>query len=199
LIHRAAACYAGGVVALAGLGLIAWAGWLALTAGGIELAPILLGLVLGGHRLFTVGSAMINGAWTRPELILDGGRIVIDDATTLVGRQSIPFDLVDSVYIGPEVAGWLVTNYSSIGTREVQLGRYPQFPNMVIVFNQSVLMNQARFRQFRLWHLTKPPSPTEPIQLLWATVEDPDAAYLIFHDRGLSPEWATDDLGLVTD
>lgn len=191
--------------ALGGLGLLVtalvgavWSVGLALTAGSIALAPVLIGLMVGAHRGGLVGSRMVTTAAARPELIMDATRIVIEDPTTLIGRQSIPFDLVDSIYVGPDVGSWLVANYGAgPSMRQMQLGRYPQFPNMVIVFKQPIIMNQARSRMVRLWHLTKPPNPREPIHLLWATVNDHDSAYLIFHDRGLDPEWATASAGLA--
>ncbi len=47
---------------------------------------------------------MTRNAFVSPEILVEANRLVIDDPTTLVGPQSIPFDLVQSVHIGPEVA-----------------------------------------------------------------------------------------------
>ena len=45
----------------------------------------------------------------------------------------------------------------------------------------------------RLWHLSAPPSPTRPTSRIWLTVDDHDAAFLVFADRGFEPAWATAD------
>lgn len=198
--HRLFAAAGGALLAIAGLVVALGAILLALTSGNIGTAPLLLALVLIGHRMSTAGCRMALAAAAKPELIMDGSRIVIEDPTTLIGRQSIPFDLVDSLYVGPDVGSWLITNYGAgPALRQMQLGRYPQFPNMVIVFKQPIIMNQAKSRLVRLWHLTKPPNPHEAIHLLWATVDDHDSAYLVFHDRGLEPEWATASAGLASE
>jgi hypothetical protein len=43
----------------------------------------------------------------------------------------------------------------------------------------------------RLWHLSAPPSPTRATTRIWLTVDNHDAAFLIFADRGFDPAWAT--------
>ncbi len=128
---------------------------------------------------------------------MESGRLVIDDPTTLLGPQSIPFDLVQSVHVGPDVAGWLVGSYARPATSvETQLGRYPQLPNLLIVLKQPVYVNQARRGVLRLWHLSAPPAPTRITRRIWATVNDYDAAYLVFADRGIDPSWATAEASL---
>jgi len=112
----------------------------------------------------------------------------------LNGPQSIPWDLVRSVHVGPDVAGWLVGAYATLArSNEPQLGRFPQLPNAVIILNQPVYLNQARPGMLRLWHLSAPPSPTRPTSRIWLTVDDHDAAFLVFADRGFEPAWATAD------
>jgi hypothetical protein len=133
-----------------------------------------------------------RSAFARPSLFVEDGRLVIEDPTTLEGPQAIPLDLVESVHIGPDVAGWMVGAYASrAGVNETQLGRFPQLPNTVIVLSQPVYVNQARPRLLRLWHLSAPPSPTRPTSRIWLKVDDHDAAFLVFADRGFQPAWAT--------
>jgi len=197
LRHRMLAGYGGALGFAISVSLGWWAFGRALGHGDVASAPLLLLVLLGAHRLGGNSIRMTRNAFVSPEILVEANRLVIDDPTTLLGPQSIPFDLVQSVHIGPEVAGWLVGSYARMaGSVETQLGRYPQLPNLLIVLGQPVYVNQARRGMFRLWHLSAPPRPTRVTRRIWATVDDHDAAYLVFADRGVEPNWATPEPSL---
>lgn len=169
-----------------------WAFAQALFTGNLGAAPVLILAVLASHRLAVISIRTARTAITAPTLYVDDHRLVIDDPTTLAGPQSIPFHLVHSIHVGPDVAGWMVGGYATVShSNEIQLGRYPQLPNLLIVLTQPVYVNQARHRMVRLWHLSRPPGPRAATRRLWLTVTDADAAYLVFADRGIEPAWAT--------
>ena len=192
LRHRILSGYGGALLFGAAAGLVWWTFGTALRGAGPAEAVILAALLLGSLRLGQIAVRTGRFAFDKPALFVEDGRLVIEDPTTLDGPQSIPLDLVDSVHVGPDVAGWMVGAYASrAGTNETQLGRFPQLPNTVISLSQPVYVNQARPRLLRLWHLSAPPSPTRPTSRIWLKVEDHDAAFLVFADRGFQPAWAT--------
>ena len=169
-----------------------WVFGQALSGVGVSEALALGLLLLGGLHLARVSVRTARFAFAEPALYVEHGRLVLEDPTTLEGPQSIPLDLVESVHVGPDVAGWMVGAYASqAGGHETQLGRFPQLPNMVVVLAQPVFVNQARPRLLRLWHLSAPPSPTRPTSRIWLKVDDHDSAFLVFADRGFEPDWAT--------
>ena len=192
--HRILAGY-GGAVGFGGAAAVAW--WVfgsAITGGGIVTAPVLVVWLLVAHRVASISLRTARTAFAQPSIYVEVDRLVIEDSTTLEGPQSVPYALVESVHVGPDVAGWMVGTYATLsGSRETQLGRFPQLPNVVIALSQPVYVNQARARMVRLWHLSAPPSPTRPTNRIWATVTDHDAAFLVFADRGFQPNWATAD------
>ncbi len=192
--QRVLAGYGGAV----GFGLAAtiiwWVFGEAVTGAGLAATPVLAVALLMAQRIGSVSVRTARLAFADPSVYVEDDRLVIEDATTLEGPQSIPWELVRSVHIGPDVAGWMVGTYATFArSQETQLGRYPQLPNAVIVLNQPVYVNQARRRMLRLWHLSSPPSPSRPTHRIWLTVADHDAAFLVFADRGFEPAWATAD------
>jgi hypothetical protein len=192
LRHRILAGYGGALLFGAAAGAAWWTFGTALSGAGVSEALILGAILLATVRLGGIAVRTARSAFARPSLFVEDGRLVIEDPTTLEGPQAIPLDLVESVHIGPDVAGWMVGAYASrAGVNETQLGRFPQLPNTVIVLSQPVYVNQARPRLLRLWHLSAPPSPTRPTSRIWLKVDDHDAAFLVFADRGFQPAWAT--------
>lgn len=197
LRQRTLAGYGGALGFAVAASLAWWAFGSALSGTDVASAPILLLAVLGAHRLGGSSIRTARNAFVSPEVLVETERLVIDDPTTLHGPQSIPFDLVQSIHVGPEVAGWLVGSYARTSRSvETQLGRYPQLPNLLIILRQPVYVNQARRGMIRLWHLSAPPQPTRVTRRIWATVDDHDAAYLIFSDKGIEPTWATPEASL---
>lgn len=195
--QRLLAGYAGAIGFAAAVALAYWAFAQALFHGTLGAAPVLLLTLLGAHRLGSISIHTARTAVVSPMVYVDDDRVVIDDPTTLFGPQSIPFHLVRAVHVGPDVAGWMVGGYATVAhSDEVQLGRYPQLPNLLIVLSQPVYVNQARRNMVRLWHLSRPPRPRAATRRLWLTVDDPDTAYLVFADRGIEPEWATPEPSL---
>lgn len=190
--HRIMAGYAGAVIFGAAAGLTWWVFGAAFNGVSLTGAAVLAVFLYAGLRLGSVGIRTARFAVARPSLYVEDGRLVVEDPTTLEGPQAIPLDLVESVHVGPDVAGWMVGVYatSAVGN-ETQLGRFPQLPNTVIALNQPVYLNQARRRLLRLWHLSAPPSPTRPTSRIWLKLDDHDAAFLVFADRGFHPAWAT--------
>ena len=197
LRHRLLAGYGGALGFAIAASLAWWSFGQALAHGDIASAPLLVLILLAAHRLGGSAIRMARNSFVSPEILVENDRLIIDDPTTLIGPQSIPFDLVQSVHVGPEVAGWLVGSYARVAhSVETQLGRYPQLPNLVLVLSQPVYVNQARRGMFRLWHLSAPPRPTRVTRRIWATVDDYDAAFLVFADRGVEPNWATPEASL---
>lgn len=195
--QRILAGYGGALGFAIAVSLAWWAFGKALAEGDLASAPLLLLILLAAQRIGGNSIRMARNAFAHPEVLVEADRLVIDDPTTLIGPQSIPFDLVQSVHVGPEVAGWLVGSYArTLRSVETQLGRYPQLPNLLLVLSQPVYVNQARHGLFRLWHLTAPPRPTRVTRRIWATVDDHDAAFLVFADRGIEPNWATPEASL---
>lgn len=192
--HRILAGYGGAILFGSAAGMVWWVFGRALTGGGISDAAVLGVLLAGGMRLGSVAVRTARQAFAEPSLFVEDDRLVIEDPTTLEGPQSISYDLIDSIHVGPDAAGWMVGTYATFArSTETQLGRFPQLPNAVIALNQPVFLNQARPRMARFWHLSTPPSPTRATSRIWLTVADHDAAFLVFADRGFSPDWATAD------
>jgi len=192
--QRLLAGYGGALTFGAAAGIVWWVFGLALTGAGLADAPLLLLALLGAQRIATLSVRSTRWAFAEPSVYVEDDRLVIEDPTTLEGPQSVPWDLVHSVHVGPSIAGWLVGTYATFArSSETQLGRFPQLPNTLIVLHQPVYLNQARPRMVRLWHLSAPPSPTRPTTRIWLTADDHDAAFLIFADRGFEPAWATAD------
>ena len=192
LRHRILSGYGGALLFGAAAGLVWWVFSTALSGAGFVEGVVLGTMLIGSLRLGAVAVRTAQTAFARPSLYVEDGRLVIEDPTTLEGPQSIPLDLVESVHVGPDVAGWMVGSYASNASGgETQLGRFPQLPNTVIALSQPVYVNQARPRLIRLWHLSMPPSPTRATSRLWLKLDDHDAAFLVFADRGFEPAWAT--------
>jgi hypothetical protein len=192
--QRILAGYGGALAFGAAAGIVWWAFAAALTGAGWTDAPLLIALLLVAQRIATLSVRTARWAFADPSIYVEDDRLVIEDCTTLDGPQSIPWDLVHSVHVGPDVAGWMVGTYATFArSHETQLGRFPQLPNAVVVLNQPVYLNQARPRMLRLWHLSAPPAPSRPTNRIWLTVADHDAAFLVFADRGFEPAWATAD------
>ena len=192
--HRLAAGYGGALAFGAAAGIVWWVFGQALTGSGLADAPLLLAALLVAQRIGSLSVRTARWAFAEPSVYVEDDRLVLEEPTTLNGPQSIPWDLVRSVHVGPDVAGWLVGAYATLArSNEPQLGRFPQLPNAVIILNQPVYLNQARPGMLRLWHLSAPPSPTAPTSRIWLTVDDHDAAFLVFADRGFEPAWATAD------
>jgi hypothetical protein len=192
--QRILAGYGGALAFGVAAGIVWWAFAAALTGAGWVDAPLLIALLLVAQRIAAHSVRTARWALADPSIYVEDDRLIIEDPTTLEGPQSIPWDLVHSVYVGPDVAGWMVGTYATFArSYETQLGRFPQLPNAVIVLNQPVHVNQARSRMVRLWHLSAPPSPSRPTSRIWLTVADHDAAFLVFADRGFDPAWATAD------
>jgi len=192
--QRILAGYGGALAFGAAAGIVWWVFAAALTGAGWTDAPLLIALLLVAQRIATLSVRTARWAFADPSIYVEDDRLVVEDCTTLDGPQSIPWDLVHSVHVGPDVAGWMVGTYATFArSDEAQLGRFPQLPNAVIVLNQPVYVNQARSRMLRLWHLSAPPAPSRPTSRLWMTVADHDAAFLVFADRGFEPAWATAD------
>jgi len=190
--HRILAGYGGAILFGSAAGIVWWVFSRALSGGGVPQAIVLGLLLAGGLRLGSVAVRTTRHAFAEPSVYVENNRLVIEDPTTLEGPQSISYDLIDSIHVGPDAAGWMVGTYATFArSTETQLGRFPQLPNAVIVLNQSVYLNQARPRLLRLWHLSTPPSRTRATNRIWLTVADHDAAFLIFADRGFAPGWAS--------
>jgi len=186
--------YGGAIAFGVAAAMVWWVFATALTGASLIDAPLLVGLLLAAHRLGSIGVRTARAALSDPSIYVEDDRLVIEDPTILEGPQSIPWELVRSVHVGPDVAGWMVGTYATFASsNETQLGRFPQLPNAVISLTQPVYVNQARPRMARLWHLAAPPSPTRPTNRIWLTVADHDAAFLVFADRGFEPAWATAD------
>ena len=161
LRHRLAAGYGGALVFGAAAGIVWWVFGQALTGSGLADAPLLLAALIVAQRMGSLSIRTARWAFAEPSVYVEDDRLVLEEPTTLDGPQSIPWDLVESVHVGPEVAGWMVGTYATFaGSTEPQLGRFPQLPNAVIILTQPVYLNQARPRMLRLWHLSAPPSPT---------------------------------------
>jgi hypothetical protein len=194
LRQRLLAGYGGALAFGAAAAIAWWAFGLALTGAGLADAPFLLLAILLAQRLAALSVRTARWAVADPSVYVENDRLVIEEPTTLEGPQSIPWDLVRAVHVGPDVAGWMVGTYATLArSNETQLGRFPQLPNALILLNQPVYINQARPRMLRLWHLSAPPSPVRPTTRIWLTVDDHDAAFLVFADRGFDPAWATAD------
>jgi hypothetical protein len=192
--QRLLAGYGGALGFGAAAGVAWWVFSQAFTGAGLLAAPFLLILLMAAHRIGSVSVRTARAAFSEPFIHVEDDRLVLDDPTTLEGPQSIPWDLVRSIHVGPDVAGWMVGAYATFArSTETQLGRFPQLPNTLIVLDQPVYVNQARPRMLRLWHLSAPPSPTRATTRLWLTVDDHDAAFLVFADRGFEPAWASAD------
>ena len=197
--QRLLAGYAGAIGFAVAAVIVYWAFGEALAHGSFGGAPLLIVAILVAHRLGSTSIRTARNAISAPTLYVDDHRLVIDDPTTLAqaGDRRRSLDLVRAVHVGPDVAGWMVGGYATVShSDEVQLGRYPQLPNLLIVLQQSVYVNQARRGMLRLWHLSRPPQPDRATRRLWLTVADPDAAYLVFADRGVDPAWATPEPSL---
>ncbi|MDH3605790.1 MAG: hypothetical protein OER12_02200 [Acidimicrobiia bacterium] len=192
--HRILAGYGGALAFGAAAAIVWWVFSQALTGAGWSDAPLLAVWLLVAHRMGAIAVRTARHAFLQPSVYVENDRLVIEDPTTLSGPQSIPFHLIQSIHVGPDVAGWLVGTYATFArSNETQLGRFPQLPNAVIVLHQPVYVNQARPRMLRLWHLSAPPSPDRPTNRIWLTVEDHDTAFLRLADRGFEPAWATAD------
>ena len=192
LRHRILSGYGGALLFGASAGLVWWTFATALGGAGFTEAIILAIMLVGALRLGAIATRTARYAFAEPSLYVEDGRLVIEDPTTLEGPQSIPFDLVESIHVGPDVGGWMVGAYASKAAgNETQLGRFPQLPNAVIALSQPVYVNQARPRLLRWWHLSAPPSPRRATSRIWLKVNDHDSAFLVFADRGLEPAWAT--------
>lgn len=190
--HRILAGYGGAILFGATAGIIWWIFGKALGGAGIADGIVLTAMLLGSLRLGGLAIRTAQLAFARPSLYVEDDRLVLDDPTTLEGPQAIPLDLVDSVHVGPDVAGWMVGAYAAnTDQQETQLGRFPQLPNTVVVLQQPVYVNQARPRLVPLWHLSAPPAPKRPTTRIWLKVDDHDATFLVFADRGFEPAWAT--------
>lgn len=186
--------YSGAIVFGAAAGLAWWVFGAAFTGAGLTQAPLLTAVLLLALKIGALSVRTARHAFAHPALHVEDDRLVIEDPTTLEGPQSIPWGLVRSIHVGPDVAGWMVGGYANLTrSNETQLGRFPQLPNAVIVLTQPVYVNQARPRMIRLWHLSAPPSPTRATSRIWFTVSDHDAAFLVFADRGFEPAWATEN------
>ncbi len=196
--QRLTAGYGGALAFGAAAGILWWVFGQAFTGARLTAAPLLFGAMLVAQRVGTLSVQTARWAFAEPSLYVEDDRLVIEEPTTLDGPQSIAWDLVDSVHVGPEVAGWMVGAYATFAaSSETQLGRFPQLPNAVVILNQPVYLNQARARMMRLWHLSAPPSPTRPTTRIWLTVADHDTAFLVLADRGFDPAWAGVDNPLV--
>lgn len=192
--HRILAGYGGALVFGAAAGLAWWVFAEAFTGAGLADGPLLAVSLLVAHRMGAIGVRTARQAFLQPSVYVENDRLVIEDASTLDGAQSIPFHLIHSIHVGPDVSGWMVGTYATFArSNETQLGRFPQLPNAVIVLNQPVYVNQARPGMLRLWHLSAPPSPRRATSRIWLTVADHDNAFLVFADRGFEPAWATAD------
>ncbi len=190
--HRILSGYGGALLFGAAAGLVWWVFASALSGAAFGEVIVLAILLVGALRLGGIAVRTARHAFANPSLFVEDDRLIIEDPTTLQGPQSIPLDLVESVHVGPDVAGWMVGSYASrAGGNETQLGRFPQLPNTVIALSQAVYVNQARPRLIRLWHLSAPPSPSRATSRIWLKVDDHDAAFLVFADRGFNPAWAT--------
>ena len=190
--QRLLAGYGGALAFGAAAGMVWWVFEQALTGAGLADAPLLLTALFVAQRIGGLSVRTAGWSFAEPAVYVEDDRLVIEEPTTLEGPQSIPWDLVQSVHVGPDVAGWLVGTYATLArSSETQLGRFPQLPNALIVLNQPVYLNQARPRMLRLWHLSAPPSPSRATTRIWLTVGDHDAAFLMFADRGFDPAWAT--------
>lgn len=189
--------YGVGVALVIATVMIAWpiSHVLLRNVSGLHFA-VLIAIVVAGHLVAAVAWRTGSHIGTTPTLSMERGAIVIHDPLILRKRQAIPIELVSSLHVGPDAAGLLVSAHRSRQTPlrpPTQLSRFPQLPNLVIVMEKSVLLTEARPRLFPLWHLSTPPAPDRAARTLWATVADPDAAYLVFHDWGLPVEWVTPD------
>ena len=113
LRQRLLAGYLGAMgFALAGT-IAIWAFATALLSGDLAMAPTLLIALAVAHRLGSVSIRTARHVFESPRLHVEDHRLVIEDPTTLIGPQSIPYELVESVHVGPDVAGWLVTAFAS--------------------------------------------------------------------------------------
>lgn len=147
-----------------------------------------------GIQTLRWGLAWVQASSARPALELEPAQVIVDDPTTLRRRQSIPSSEIGSIYVGPHVANWLLQAQDDY-ERDLQIGRFPQLPNLVLLLNHEVRFTQARRGTFPLWRLTRPPSPSRSTKAVWITVEDPDSAYLaLMAWRGC--EWAEPGMGL---
>jgi hypothetical protein len=144
-----------------------------------------------------------RGALARGRVIVWSDRLTIEDSALFRRPATVASSRITSLCIGPGVAAWLHKPPDGSSPQERQLSQFLDPPNLVIVLDRPVVIEDARGALKLHWYAEAlPPHHSVPVVRLWGRLANPKVAFAAARPLHGRTQWVEEgirpmDVGIV--